>query len=155
MDQDGIKADEAGALSGERFIGTEDDLTSRIIGVFYKVFNELGFGFLESVYRKSMAIALREAGLSVLVESPIAVTYHGELVGAFRADIVVEEKIVLELKTAEQIAKAHEAQLLHYLRASTMEIGLILNFGQLPKCRRVEFRNDRKQHIAKSVFIPS
>ncbi|ADW69642.1 GxxExxY protein [Granulicella tundricola] len=155
MDRDGIKTNETGVVYSGKFVGTEDELTAQIIGVFYKVFNELGFGFLESVYREAMAIALSEAGLSMAVEVPIAVTYHGKPVGSFRADIVVQGRVVLELKTAEQISKAHEAQLLHYLRASTMEIGLILNFGQLPKCRRVEFRNERKQNIAKSFSILS
>jgi GxxExxY protein len=151
MDQNGIKAE----LAPGRFTGTENELTEQIIGVFYKVYNELGFGFIESVYRESMAIALTEAGLSIVVEAAIPVTYHGKSVGTFRADIMVERKVYLELKTADQISKAHEAQVLHYLRASNIEVGLILAFGSAPAKRRIEFRNERKQHIARSVFIPS
>src|ERR1700733_14531433 len=115
------------------FVGTEDALTEKIIGVFYSVFNELGYGFVESVYCRAMAIALDESGLQVVLEFPVPVSFHGQVVGAFRADLLVERKIILELKTADQISKAHEAQLLHYLRASDVEIGLILNFGQMAK----------------------
>jgi GxxExxY protein len=136
------------------FVGTEDALTEKIIGVFYSVFNELGYGFVESVYCRAMAIALDESGLQVVSEFPVPVSFHGQIVGAFRADLLVERKIILELKTADQISKAHEAQLLHYLRASDVEIGLILNFGQMPKFRRMEFRNDRKQSLIQSAFIP-
>jgi len=101
-----------------------------------------------------MAIALDESGLQVVSEFPVPVSFHGQIVGAFRADLLVERKIILELKTADQISKAHDAQLLHYLRASDVEIGLILNFGQMPKFRRMEFRNDRKQSLIQSAFIP-
>jgi GxxExxY protein len=136
------------------FVGTEDAPMEKIIGVFYSVFNELGYGFVESVYCRAMAIALDESGLQVVSEFPVPVSFHGQIVGAFRADLLVERKIILELKTADQISKAHEAQLLHYLRASDVEIGLILNFGQMPKFRRMEFRNDRKQSLIQSAFIP-
>ncbi len=130
------------------FVGLEDGLTGRILEVFHSVFNELGFGFVESVYCRAMAIALAESGLRVETEVAVPVSFHGQLVGVFRADLVVEGKIILELKTAEQISKAHEAQLLHYLRASELEIGLILNFGEVPKSRRIEFRNERKRSRA-------
>ena len=117
--------------------------------------NELGFGFVESVYREALAISLREAGLDVATEASIPVSYHGQLIGTFRADLIVERRVLLGLKTADQISKAHEAQLLHYLRASIVEVGLIFNFGQTPKFRRMEFRNQRKHQLAKSAFIPS
>ena len=116
------------------FSGRNDPLTEKIIGVFYEVYNELGFGFLESVYREAMLIALREAGLKVEAEVPVPVSFRGALVGVFRADLVradlvVEGRVVVELKTAEVISKAHEAQVLHYLRASVMKVGLVMNFG--------------------------
>src|SRR6266851_5449492 len=129
------------------FSGANDPLTEKIIRVFYEVYNELGFGFLESVYREGMRIALGEAGFRVEAEVPVPVSFRGKLVGVFRADIVVDGRIIVELKTAELISKAHEAQVLHYLRASEMEVGLVMNFGPVAKFRRIEMRNDRKKRM--------
>jgi len=129
------------------FSGVNDPLTEKIIRVFYEVYNELGFGFLESVYREAMRIALGEAGFRVEAEVPVPVSFRGKLVGGFRADIVVDGRIIVELKTAELISKAHEAQVLHYLRASEMEVGLVMNFGPVAKFRRIEMRNDRKKRM--------
>jgi GxxExxY protein len=126
------------------FSGPNDPLTEKIIGVFYEVYNELGFGFLESVYREAMRIALGQAGLRVDAEFSVPVSFRGMLVGVFRADLVVEGLVVVELKTADSISKAHEAQLLHYLRASPMEIGLVMNFGPEARFRRVVMQNVRK-----------
>src|SRR5262245_47646772 len=119
-------------------------LTELIIGVFYSVYNELGFGFLESVYRKALHMALVEKGLRVEAEVPVPVFFRGVNVGDFRADLVVNQCVLLELKTAETIVIAHEAQLLNYLRATALEIGLILNFGPKAQVRRLLFDNDRK-----------
>lgn len=119
-------------------------LTELIIGVFYEVYNELGFGFLESVYRKSLHLALTSKGLSVEAEVPVPVLFRGINVGDFRADLLVNRCILLELKIAEAISVAHEAQLLNYLRATSLEIGLILNFGPKAHIRRLLFDNDRK-----------
>ena len=121
------------------------ELTESIIGVFYDVYNELGFGFLESVYRKSLHLALQEKGLSVAAEVPVPVFFRGVNVGDFRADLVVNDCILLELKTAETIIIAYEAQLLNYLKATSLEVGLILNFGSKAQVRRLFFDNDRKQ----------
>ena len=126
------------------FSGPNDPLTEKIIGVFYEVYNELGFGFLESVYREAMRIALGQAGLIVEAEFPVPVSFRGALVGIFRADLVVDGRVVVELKTADSISKAHEAQLLHHLRASPMEIGLVMNFGPEARVRRVVMQNERK-----------
>ncbi|MEO6804999.1 MAG: GxxExxY protein [Edaphobacter sp.] len=135
-------------MGDAEFSGCNDPLTEKIIGVFYEVYNELGFGFLESVYREAMRIALSQAGLLVEDEVPIPVSFRGRPVGIFRADLVVNERIVLELKTADSISKAHEAQLLHYLRASAMEVGLVMNFGPNARFRRVEMRNERKKRMS-------
>jgi GxxExxY protein len=121
------------------------DLTDSIIGVFYDVYNELGFGFLESVYRNSLQLALRSKGFAVEAEVPIPVFFRGVKVGDFRADLVVNEFILLELKTAETLVIAHEAQLLNYLRATLLEVGLLLNFGPKAQVRRLLFDNDRKK----------
>ncbi len=120
-------------------------LTEVIIGVFYEVYNELGFGFLESVYRRSMQKVLRERELTVEAEVPVPVFFRGEPVGDFRADLVVNHCVLLELKTAETIVMAHEAQLLNYLRATSLEVGLILNFGPKAQVRRLLYDNERKQ----------
>jgi GxxExxY protein len=120
------------------------ELTDLIIAVFYEVYNELGFGFLESVYRKSLCLALLQKGVSVEQEVPVTVFFRGQNVGDFRADLVVDRTILLEQKTAEQIVAAHESQVLNYLRSTALELGLILNFGPKPQVRRLLLDNSRK-----------
>ena len=120
-------------------------LTEKIIGVFYDVYNELGYGFLESVYEESLAIALREPGLRVERQLPIPVWFRGHEVGQFRGDILVEDTVLLELKSARTLEAVHEAQLLHYLKSTEIEIGLLLNFGSRPQFRRLLFDNPRKK----------
>lgn len=119
-------------------------LTEKIIGTFYDVYNELGHGFLESVYEEAVAIALRQSGLSVERQVPITVWFRGQAIGEFRADLLIEHKVLVELKSVKSLDKAHEAQLLHYLRATEMEVGLLLNFGEHPQFRRMLFDNERK-----------
>jgi GxxExxY protein len=121
------------------------ELTEKIIGVFYDVYNELGYGFLESVYEESLVIGLREAGLRVERQLAIPVWFRGHQVGQFRGDILVEGKVLLELKSTRMIEAAHEAQLLHYLKSTEIEIGLLLNFGSRPQFRRLLFDNQRKK----------
>jgi GxxExxY protein len=115
--------------------------------VFYEVYNELGCGFLESVYEKAMAIALGAAGLRVSRQVGIEVWFRGQSVGDFRADEIVEDAVLLELKAARAIEPSHEAQLLNYLRATELEVGLILNFGPKPEFRRLVFANERKRSL--------
>jgi len=121
-----------------------EDLTERIIGVFYAVYNELGYGFLESVYEHAMAIALREAGFNVVQQPPISVHFRGQTIGEFRADLLVNDEVIVELKAARAIEKAHEAQVMNYLRATKIEVGLLMNFGPNPDFKRFIFDNDRK-----------
>jgi len=128
-----------------------DPATEKIIGVFYDVYKELGYGFLESVYREAMRIALLQAGCAVETEIPINVSFRGTVVGVFRADLVVDRSILLELKTADELCKAHESQTLNYLRATTIEIALLLNFGPSPKVRRLVMRNAAKQPSLSSI----
>ena len=111
---------------------------------FYEVYNELGFGFLESTYCNSLRVALLEKGLMVEQEVPITVFFHGKNVGDFRTDLVVNGTLLLELKTAENIVAAHESQVLNYLRSTSLELGLILNFGPKPQVRRLLMDNSRK-----------
>jgi len=120
-------------------------LTEKVIGVFYDVYNELGFGFLESVYQSAMIQALRSVGLKADGQTKLPVYFRGIVVGDYIADIVVESKLLLELKAADDLASAHDAQLLNYLKATTVELGLLLNFGPKPKIKRLVFSNDRKR----------
>jgi GxxExxY protein len=120
------------------------DLTEKIIGIFYEVYNDLGYGFVESVYDNALCLALNEAGLRVGRQVPIAVWYRGQQVGEFRADVVVNDLVLLELKTAKAFDLAFEKQTLNYLRATDLEVALILNFGPSPQFRRLLFDNDLK-----------
>jgi GxxExxY protein len=120
-------------------------LTEKIIGVFYDVYNELGYGFLESVYEQSMAVALTQAGLHCCRQFPVPVYFRGQNVGNFRADVLVEDLVLLELKSARVLESAHEAQLLHYLKSTEVEIGRLLNFGHRAQFRRLIFDNARKK----------
>jgi GxxExxY protein len=121
------------------------DVTEKIIGIFYDVYNELGYGFLESVYEESLVIALRQAGLMVNRQVPVPVWFRSQKVSEFRADVTVEECVLLELKCAKGLDPAHEAQVLHYLRSTDIEVGLLLNFGLKPQFRRLLFDNERKK----------
>ena len=121
------------------------ELTEQIIGVFYDVYNELGCGFLESTYSEAMLIALQDAGLSASREVSVPVWFRGRKVGRYFADLLVNDCVLLELKTARNIESAHDAQLLHYLRATEIEVGLLLNFGVRPQFRRLLFDNARKK----------
>jgi GxxExxY protein len=121
------------------------DVTEKIIGIFYDVYNELGYGFLECVYEESLAIALHQAGLTANRQIPLPVWFRGHKVGEFRADLLVENCVLLELKAARSLDPAHEAQLLHYLKSTEVEIGMLLNFGTRPQFRRLIFDNDRKK----------
>ena len=113
--------------------------------MFYEVYNELGNGFLESVYEEAMAIAHAHAGLHVERQKPLKVTFRGIVIGDFRADVIVERAVILELKAAPAIDPAHEAQLLNYLRATEIEVGLLMNFGPKANFRRLVFENSPKE----------
>jgi GxxExxY protein len=121
------------------------DLTEKIIGILYDTYNELGHGFLESTYKEALAVALEESGLSVAREIPVPVWFHRRKIGQYCADLMVEGVILLELETVRTLESAHEAPLLHYLRATEIEVGLLLNFGLRPQFRRLLFDNERKK----------
>lgn len=104
-------------------------ITEQIIGAAYEVWNELGFGFLESVYERSLVIALRDRGLATQTQLPIGVSFRGESVGEYVGDLLVERVVLVELKSAKQLAAAHEVQLVNYLSATGLDIGLLINFG--------------------------
>ena len=120
------------------------NLTGQIIRCFYEVYGQLGYGFLEKVYEHSMIIELDRAGLHARSQQPLKVVYKGDVVGDYLADIVVEEAVVIELKAVDVLVQEHEAQLINYLKATNIEVGLLLNFGKRPEIRRKIFTNDRK-----------
>ena|SRR5215216_4972609 len=120
-------------------------LTQKIIGVFFEVYNELGAGFLESVYQKSLTLALESAGLTVCSRVAIPVWFRGHQVGQFEADLLVEKCVLLELKATRALDSTHQAQLLNYLRATDIEVGLLLNFGAKPEFKRLAYDNSRKR----------
>ncbi len=125
------------------------ELTKRIIGIFYEVYNTLGHGFLEKVYENAMALRLQKAGLNVTQQQPIRVFFDGEVIGEYFADLVVDDLIIVELKAAKDLAEEHEAQLLNYLKASEYEVGLLLNFGPHPKLSRKAYDNANKPNLKK------
>jgi GxxExxY protein len=131
--------------------GKHDDLTERAIGVFYDVYNELGYGFLESVYREAMRLALTQAGLSVTTEVPVPVSFRGVVVGMFRADLIVGDCLLVELKAVEQMVRQHESQTMHYLRATSIEVALLMNFGTQPRFKRIVMDNKLKKPKHQSV----
>ena len=120
-------------------------ITDQILKVFYEVYNELGHGFLESVYHRSLVLALQSVGLNVCSRVAIPVWFRGTQVGHFEADILVEKCVLLELKATRTLDSSHRAQLLNYLRATEIEVGLLLNFGEKPEFKRVIFDNLKKQ----------
>jgi GxxExxY protein len=120
------------------------NITDKIIKCFYEVYNILGYGFLEKVYESSLYNELISCGLSCERQKKIDVFYKGKLVGEYYADIIAEEKVIIELKAAEAICEEHEFQLINYLKATNIEVGLLLNFGKKPEIRRKIFTNDRK-----------
>ncbi len=120
-----------------------NDITEKIIGCAYKVYNKMGFGFLESVYEKCMLIELKKAGLKAVSQQAITVHYEDKVVGEFIADILVENDIILELKSVRKLVMAHEAQLVNYLVATGKSTGLLLNFGEQKVDVKRKFRTFR------------
>ena len=121
------------------------DLTEKIIGTFFEVYNELGFGFLESVYEEALKMALESKGFLVEQQVSVPVWFRGKQIGDFVADLIVDELVILELKAVRKIVNKHEAQLLNYLRATDVEVGLVLNFGPSAEFKRLVFDNHRKK----------
>ena len=123
------------------------NLTEKIIRAFYNVYNTLGYGFLEKVYENAMMLELNELGLHCEKQKPISVFYKSLNVGEYFADIIVDDKVIIELKAASGLLEEHEAQLLNYLKATEIEIGLLLNFGKKPQLKRQIFENKYKKSV--------
>jgi GxxExxY protein len=130
MDADGTRmnADTTGLIDAE--------LTEKVIGAFHTVYNELGYGFVESVYENAFAHILRIDGVQIELQAPLVVRYRDVVVGEFRADAVIERRLLVELKAVSQLSAAHEAQLVNYPKATGLRVGLLLNFGPRAQFRR-------------------
>ena len=122
-----------------------NEITDKIIKAFYKVYNELGFGFLENVYQNALYLELINNQLIIEAQKEIKVYYQNQIVGNYKADLMVNNSIIVELKAVEYLVEEHELQLINYLKATKIEIGLLLNFGKKPEIRRKIFTNDRKK----------
>jgi len=121
-----------------------EQVTDAIIKAFYAVYNTLGYGFLEKIYENALTHELTKRGLNVQQQAPIKVYYDKHLMGEYCADLLVEGKVIVELKAAEKLSSQHIAQLLNYLKATDVEVGLVLNFGPEPTFERKVFTNERK-----------
>jgi GxxExxY protein len=120
------------------------DLTDKIIKIFYRVYSRLGYGFLEKIYENAMMIELKKEGIPASPQFAIQVSYENEVIGEYFADILVDHKVIVEVKAAKSLTAESEAQLLNYLKATQMEVGLLLNFGPRPEIKRKTFDNWRK-----------
>jgi GxxExxY protein len=148
----GVRMNEV-AIQRERN-GKHDDLTRTIIGISYDVYNELGLGFVQSVYKECMRMALAQEGLSVATEVPIPVHFRHRLVGVFKADLIVNNSVLIELKVTEALCREHESQTLNYLRATNLEVALLMNFGLTAKFKRLIMDNlSNNQKSVSSVKI--
>lgn len=123
------------------------ELSDKIINCFYKVYNALGFGFLEKFYQKSLEIELANNGLMFESQYPIKVYYDNSIVGEYYADIFVESKIIIEIKAISTLVKENELQLINYLKSTNIEVGLLLNFGEKPEIKRRIFTNEKKTFV--------
>ena len=120
------------------------ELTEKIIEIFYRVYNNLGYGFLEKIYENAMMIEFKKEGIFAVAQFAIKVFYEGEVIGEYYADILVDNKVIVEIKAAKHLVEENEAQLLNYLKATDIEVGLLLNFGTKPEFKRKAFDNLRK-----------
>jgi GxxExxY protein len=112
------------------------DLTNTVICCFYNVYNKMGFGFLEKVYENALLVEIRKTNFKVVAQLPVSVFYDGELVGEYFSDLLVDDRLIVEIKATKSLMPEHEAQLLNYLKATGKEVGLLLNFGPEPQVRR-------------------
>ena len=125
-----------------------EDVTNSIIKAFYHVYNTLGYGFLEKVYENALALELRYAHCNVATQKPISVWYRGVVVGEYYADMIVDDCVIVEMKCSISISPAHEAQLVNYLKATGMEVGLLLNYGPKPEFKRKIFSRSDSNHTS-------
>ena len=130
--------------SQKKFEGKHSDLTGKILGAFFQIHKEMGFGFSEKVYESALEVLLQEIGLTPARQREILVYYHGRVVGEYKADMIVNGVVLLEIKSVEKLIDAHDAQLLNYLKSTEIEVGLLLNFGRQAEFHRKIYDNSRK-----------
>ena len=130
----------------------EADLTRVVVGGFFDCYNQLGIGFLESVYEAGLAVILEDSGLDVKRQEKIVVWFRQREIGRFRADLIINDRILVEIKRAKCIHSRHRAQLLNALKATNLELGLLLNFGPKPQFKRIVLTNDRKPNLPNPAF---
>jgi len=141
-----MSAEERGSMEKQISKLLHAELTEQVLGVYYDVYNEIGHGFLESVYNNCMYLALTKGGITVQREFPVPVYFRGQDVGQFKADLVVNHSVLIELKAVQNLDRSHEAQVINYLRATELEVGLLLNFGAArPQFKRIVFENSNKK----------
>jgi GxxExxY protein len=128
------------------------ELSKKIIAAAYAVHKELGYGFVEKVYKNALAIELQEAGIKCNVEVPLKVLYHEKTVGDYYADMIVEDKIIVEVKAVSDLEPIHEVQLVNYLKATGLQIGLLINFGQSVKVKRRIFGYDTDADLSNGLL---
>ena len=126
------------------FEGKHSEVTGRVLESFYKVYNCLGYGFSEKVYENALALEMTQQGMKVEPQKPIQVFYQDHVVGEYFADMLVNERVILEIKSARSLTTEHQAQLLNYLKATRIEVGLLLNFGPKAQFTRKVYDNERK-----------
>lgn len=144
-------SEESGGKDESEFLHAET--TQVIIGAFYAVHNELGFGFLEAVHSNGLAVLLRNAGHKVDREAQFKIEFHGKIIGRYYADLLVDDKVVVEVKCARALDPMHSAQLLNYLRASGLQVGLVLNFGSSAEIKRVVSSSQERGQIRASRIV--
>jgi len=130
--------------SQKKFEGKHSDLTGKILGAFFQVHKDLGFGFAERVYEAALEVLLKEIGVIPARQKELKVYYHGEVVGEYKADMIVNDVVLLELKSVEKLIDVHDAQMLNYLKSTEIEVGLLLNFGRQAEFHRKIYDNSRK-----------
>ena len=122
-------------------------ITDKILKVYYEVYNELGYGFLEKVYQNAMYFDLKSLGYKVAAQKQIKVYFKKQLVGEYYSDLLVEDKVIVELKATQLLMNIHVAQIMNYLKATPIEVGILLNFGEEPDFKRIIYTNDRKINL--------
>ena len=122
-------------------------ITDDILKIYYDIYNQLGYGFLEKIYQNAMFLELKKKGYKVEAQKPIKVYYKNQLLGEYFTDLLIEDKIILELKACELLMNVHIAQLMNYLKATEVEVGLLLNFGEKAEFKRLIYTNDRKNNL--------
>jgi GxxExxY protein len=129
-------------------------LTEKLIGAFYTLYNELGHGFLESIYQRGYAYMLKDEGLPFVEQAPVRVTHRGRDLGEFKMDLVVEGLVLVELKAVKVLEASHEKQVFNYLKATKLEVGLLFNFGPRPQVRRIILENEYKLQRKAATSAP-